>query len=121
MVDQISFGRRLTALAAEREGDVALIFAAGDGTDHPFSWRMLESWANQTARLLGSAGVRAGDTVVVALRNSPEHVAATLGTWKLGASVLPLRADLPAWERDRLLAIAEPAVVVAGLGRPRPW
>ena len=113
MVDEISFGRRLTALADEREGDVALIFAAEDGTDHPFSWRMLESRANQTARLLASAGVQAGDTVVVALRNSPEHVAVTLGTWKLGASVLPLRADLPKWERDRLLAIAEARVVVA--------
>ena len=113
MADEVSYGRRLTALADERDGAVALVFAAGDGTDHPLSWRMLESRANQTARLLASVGVRAGDTVVVGLRNSPEHVAATLGTWKLGVSVLPLRADLPPWERNRLLEIADVRIVVA--------
>jgi bile acid-coenzyme A ligase len=58
--------------------------------------------------------------VVVALRNSPEHLYATFGAWKLGASVLPLRWDLPVWERERLLTIADPTVVIADWEEPAP-
>ena len=61
--------------------------------------------------------------MVVALRNSPEHLFSGFGAWKLGASVLPLRWDLPEWERDRLLAVAEEAngkVVIAGWDNPAP-
>ena len=63
------------------------------------------------------------DVVVVALRNSPEHLFSGFGAWKLGASVLPLRWDLPEWERDRLLAVAREAngkVVVAGWENAAP-
>ena len=63
------------------------------------------------------------DVVVVALRNSPEHLFTGFGAWKLGASVLPLRWDLPEWERDRLLAVAREAngkVVVAGWENATP-
>jgi bile acid-coenzyme A ligase len=41
-------------------------------------------------------------------------VIAALAAWKLGACVLPLRWDLPEWERARLLELARPALVVAG-------
>jgi bile acid-coenzyme A ligase len=51
--------------------------------------------------------------VVVGLPNCPEHLFATLGAWKLGGCVLPLRWDLPAWERERLIEVAEPRVIVA--------
>jgi bile acid-coenzyme A ligase len=112
MSESVSYGRRLTQLAAERGEADALVFAADDGTDRPISWRTLERRANQAARLLAARGAQPGDTVVVALDNSPEHLAATFGAWKLGASVLPLRGDLPAWERERLLEVARPAVVV---------
>ncbi len=46
------------------------------------------------------------------LPNSPEHVFATLASWKLGSCVLPLRFDLPAWERERLIAVAKPSVTI---------
>jgi bile acid-coenzyme A ligase len=48
----------------------------------------------------------------VALRNSPQHVFTTIGAWRLGSGVLPLRWDLPPWERDRLLDLAHPDIVV---------
>ena len=53
------------------------------------------------------------EMTVVALRNSPEHLFATFGAWKLGASVLPLRWDLPVWERNRLLEVAAPGLIVS--------
>ena len=112
MVEDVTFGRRLTQLAAERGDEVAVYFAATDGRDHPIGWNMLERRSNQAAHLFRDANVQPGDVVVVGLPNGPEHLAATFGAWKLGASALPLRADLPVWERDRILSVARPRLVV---------
>ncbi|MGD9796735.1 MAG: class I adenylate-forming enzyme family protein [Acidimicrobiia bacterium] len=109
----IPFGKRLTNLA-ERLGDAtAVVFAAADGSEEVVSWRRLDERANQVARLLAERGIAEGDLLAVGLPNSLEHLYATFGAWKLGASALPLRADLPAWERDRLLAVADPKLVVS--------
>jgi bile acid-coenzyme A ligase len=107
------YGARLSALAADLGDEPALVFAADDGTDRTFSWRALDARSNQVARLLAARGVGQDDVVVVAFRNGPAHVFTTFGAWKLGASVLPLRADLPEWERHRLLAIAGARLVAA--------
>jgi bile acid-coenzyme A ligase len=112
MTDPVSYGRRLTVLAEERGEETAVVFAADDGTDHELSWLELERRSNQTARRLSRAGVSEGDVVVVALRNSEEHLFSTFGVWKLGASVLPLRAELPVWERDRIFEVAAAQVVI---------
>lgn len=64
------------------------------------------------ARLLADHGAGQGSMVAVALPNSPQHMMVTIAAWRLGACVLPLRYDLPDWERTRLLAVAAPSVVV---------
>ncbi len=109
----VPYGRRLTDLARERADDTAVIFVADDGTEVRWSWRQLDERANQMAQLFAARHVDEGDVVVIGLANTPEHVAATFAAWKLGASVLPLRSDLPAWERDRLLGTVEPRLVAA--------
>lgn len=109
----IPYGRRLTHLAEQFGSEVAVVFAAQDGTDHPIAWDHLERRANQVADLLLERGVDEESTVVVGLRNSPEHLYATFGAWKAGASLLPLRYDLPDWERDRILELVGAAVVIA--------
>jgi bile acid-coenzyme A ligase len=112
MTDPVSYGRRLTVLAQERREQTAVVFAADDDTDHELSWMELEWRSNQTARRLSQEGVSEGDVVVVALPNSPEHLFSTFGAWKIGASVLPLRAELPGWERERIFEIASARVVI---------
>lgn len=109
----VSFGRRIQMLAHERPRDVALIFAARDGSERICSWAELERRSRQVAALLEARGVGQGSLVAVALRNSPEHVFSAIAGWKLGATVLPLRWDLPTWERDRLLEVARPAALIA--------
>ena len=52
MAEQLSYGRRLTALATERADDVAVVFAAADGTERTITWAELERRANQVAALL---------------------------------------------------------------------
>jgi bile acid-coenzyme A ligase len=113
MASVVPFGRQL-ALLAERHGDrVAIVHVDPAGMERQISWRELDRRANQVARLLTEHGVTQGGWVVVALPNTPEHFFADLAAWRLGATVLPLRWDLPRWDRDRLLDLARPAAVIA--------
>jgi bile acid-coenzyme A ligase len=109
----VPYGRRLTQLATKNPHGTALVFAARVGHHQTLSWINLESRANQIARLMERSGVADGDVVVVALGNTPDQVAATFAGWKVGASVLPLRKDLPRWERERILGIGVFRLVVA--------
>ena len=111
--DAISYGRRLGDLARERPDALALIFARRDGTERGHTWRELDRASNRLARLFAAHGLRQGDWLVIGLFNRPEHTLATLAGWKLGACVLPLSARLPRAERDGLLALADPALIVA--------
>jgi bile acid-coenzyme A ligase len=113
MGEVVSFGRQLALLAAERGEHTAIVHVGTSGAERTVSWRELDRRSNQVARLLARTGVGQGSIVVVALENSPEHFFADFGAWRLGATVVPLRWDLPRWERDRLLTLAEPAAIVA--------
>jgi bile acid-coenzyme A ligase len=108
----VSFGRRITELAEEHPDAVALIFAPIDGQDVPVTWRELDARSSQVARLLASRGAGLGTMVAVALPNSVDHFYAALGAWKAGAGVIPMRWDVPAWERDRLLETSGVVLVV---------
>ncbi len=110
--EEVSYGRQVTLLAERHPKETAIVHVAPGGSERRVPWGELERRANQVARLLEERGVAQGDTVAVALVNSAEHFFCTLAAWKLGATVLPLRWDLPPWERDRLLDLARPAAVV---------
>jgi len=113
MLDLVSYGRRLTELAQARGDEAAVVSAGADRTETCLTWNELETRANQVGHFLLGQGIGEGDLVIVALRNSTEHLIADFGAWKAGASVLPLRHDLPPWERDRLLDLAAAQAVVA--------
>ena len=108
----IPYGRRLTELAREHGERTALIAATADGSEREYGWATLERRANQVAHRLARAGVAQGDLVALGLPSNPEHVVAVFAAWKLGAVVLPMRPELPGWERDRLLALAAPRLLV---------
>src|SRR5690606_8418059 len=42
-----------------------------------------------------------------------EHYFVTYAVWKLGGQVLPLRAEIPALERDKILELAAPNLVIS--------
>jgi bile acid-coenzyme A ligase len=110
---EVSYGRRLTEIAAERGADVDLFIVGRDGREQGVPWRELEARANQIARAFEARGVTQDSIVAIALPNCIDHIFSTLAIWKLGATLLPLRHDLPQWEMDRMLAMAKPAVVVS--------
>lgn len=109
----MSFGRRLGMLADEHPARAAIIFVPREGEERWVSWHELDRASNRLARLLAARGVDERSTVVVGLPNCPEHYIACFATWKLGAMALALRAALPDRERDALLDLAQPTVVVA--------
>jgi bile acid-coenzyme A ligase len=110
--EPVSYGRRLSQIRAERPDDSAFVFVSQGGEERDVSWRELDEASNRVARLLGDRGIGPGSTVVTALPNSVAHVVAMYGAWKTGACVLPLRWDLPEWERERVLEVARPSLVI---------
>ena len=101
----IPYGQRLTELADVRGDEPAVVVVARDASEVVLSWRRLEGRANQVARSLRDRGVGQSDLVALALPNSTEFLAAVFAAWKLGAVPVPVRWDLPDWERDRLLEV----------------
>jgi len=112
----VSYGRRVSWHAARHPHQAAFVFVGGSG-ERTVTWRELEDASNRAARLLAEEGLGQGSMLAVVAPNSVEHVVATIAGWKLGACVLPLRWDLPAWERERVLEVAAPDVIV---GHPGP-
>ena len=76
----------------------------------------LEARANQLARAYAARGARPGDMVTVALPNGIEFYAATFALWKLGAIPQLISPSLPARERDAILDLAAPALIIGDVG-----
>jgi bile acid-coenzyme A ligase len=72
----------------------------------------LEARANRAARAFADLGVQAGDLVSIALPNGIDFYVATFAAWKLGATPQPLSYRLPDIERNAIIELAAPALVV---------
>ncbi|MEB4210544.1 class I adenylate-forming enzyme family protein [Mycobacterium sp. 94-17] len=110
--DGIPFGIKLRQLAEERRDDPAVTTVALDGNATSLTFGELDARANQWGRTLAATGVQTGSYVALAIPNSHHLVLATLGCWKIGAVPVPMHWDLPEWERERVRAVIDPAVVV---------
>ncbi len=108
----VPYGTRLTQLAAERSDDVAVTTVAPDASERTLTLGRLESEANRWGRQLAASGATVGSYVALVIPNSIELVVAAYGCWKIGAVPIPVRWDLPDWERSRLVAAITPTVVI---------
>jgi bile acid-coenzyme A ligase len=107
----VSIARRIRQLAAEDTGDdVAYRHIGLDGSEPGFGWPALDRRSGQVAAALAARGLRQGDLIAVALRNSPEFIFSTLAAWKLGAVPVPVRWDIPEWELGRLREVVNAKV-----------
>jgi bile acid-coenzyme A ligase len=104
----VSYARRCADLAAAHPDRVALRVAARDGSVTTLTWQELEARSNQAARALQERGLGLGDRIALGLPNSVELVLAVLGSWKVGATPIVLRWDLPEWEQARVLEVIDP-------------
>ncbi|MDX6741495.1 class I adenylate-forming enzyme family protein [Actinocorallia sp. A-T 12471] len=113
-VEGVPFGVRLRELADAEPEALALVVVDAGGAFRSLTRRAVDEGANRWCRALGLRGAGAGDRVALAVPNSVDLVLAALGVWKAGAVPVPVRWDLPDWERGRVLAAIDPAVVVDG-------
>lgn len=104
---QMSYGRALGWLAEEAPDRVALIHE-----NQRWTRSQLDGLANQMARAYAELGVGKGDLVTIALPNGVEFLAATLAVWKLGASPQPISARLPEKERQAIIELAQPKLIL---------
>ncbi|ROO85193.1 bile acid-coenzyme A ligase [Actinocorallia herbida] len=108
-----SFGAQLADLAARRPDDVVLRFAAPGGAETALTAGGAHRRASQIAVALDARGLRRGDRLSLALRNTPEFVLSVLAAWRLGAVPVPMRWDLPDWELSRVRAVVRAKVHLA--------
>ena len=112
----VPYGTQIRRTAEAHAGEVAIIFAAEDGSEREVTWDELDQRSTQLAHVLKDRGLSKGDVLAVCLRNSPEHLMACFASWKVGAVVVPMRWDLPEWERARVLATMKPDLLIDAEG-----
>jgi bile acid-coenzyme A ligase len=110
--DGVPFGVQLQRRACADPDGIGLVTVAPDGSESSLTWHQLDRRANQRGRVMADAGVRVGALVALALPNSEDLVLSILGCWKIGAVPIPIRWDIPDWERSRLLDVIDAALVV---------
>ena len=102
-----SYGRAL-ARTASRQPDAIALHYEGEAT----TYRRLEENSNRLARAYAELGVGEGDFVTISLPNGREIVESFFACWKLGATPQPVSARLPDAERDAIVELADPSLVV---------
>jgi bile acid-coenzyme A ligase len=105
----MSYGRAYGWLAEQDPNREAIVFQ-----DESISRGELEKRSNRLARVYQDLGVEAGDLVTIALPNCSEFFTVCLATWKLGATPQPVSYRLPEVERDAIVELANPALLVGG-------
>lgn len=85
---------------------------AVDHHGEQLTWKQLEASSNQLARAYEAMGVSEGDFVTIALPNGVEYFQATVAVWKLGATPQPVSSRLPKFERDQIIELGKPTLVV---------
>jgi len=108
----VPFGAQIHRVAQAGPERVAIVFAAQDGSERTVTFGELDERSTQLARVLSARGLTVGDHMAISLPNSPEHIVATFAGWKVGAVVVPMRWNLPEWERDRVLAVIGPRLTI---------
>ncbi len=76
------------------------------------SWAEFEARTNRLARAYQELGVRQDDFVTISLPNGIEFFEACFAVWKAGATPQPISARLPKLERDQIVEIGAPSLVV---------
>ncbi len=103
----ISLSRIVAHWAAIQPDRVAI-----DHEGASVTWAELEERTNRLARAYEALGVGKDQFVTIALPNGIEFIEACFATWKLGATPQPISSKLPKLERDQIVELGKPALVV---------
>lgn len=103
----ISLSRVLAYWAGVQPERVAI-----DHEGKALTWAQLEARTNRLARAYADLGVGQDDFVTIGLPNGIAFFEACFAAWKLGATPQPISAKLPKLERDQIVELGKPALVV---------
>jgi bile acid-coenzyme A ligase len=103
----MSIGRMVHLLAEKDPDRPAVTHEASTITR-----RQLDLSTNRLARVYRDLGVEQDDFVTIALPNGIAFYEAAIAIWKLGATPQPVSARLPFLERDAIIELADPSLVV---------
>ena len=104
---RLSIGRALQWWAEKDGGRPALSCEQRSITRREFVQE-----CNGLSRAFQALGVKQGDFVVVSLPNSIELIEAAVAATQLGAVVMPISSRLPPAERDPVIELVKPALIV---------
>lgn len=104
---EVPIGRAIGLLAEKDPGRPAI---SHEGTS--INRRDLDSSTNRLARAYSSMGVKQNDLVTIALPNGIEFFKACIAAWKLGATPQPVSSRAPLQERQTIVDLADPPIVV---------
>ncbi|WP_281347136.1 non-ribosomal peptide synthetase [Tritonibacter litoralis] len=100
--------------------DAPAITDLSDNRNGSLSYQQLDHKANGLAQSLQDHGVRAGDTVAIALARSPDFVWAMLAVLKLNAAFVPVDPSYPKAHQDHMITDSQARVVIANPGYAVP-
>ncbi len=106
--DAVESGMTLAWHARERGNRQAVVSHFGERT-----WAKLNANANRLAHAMRAAGIKAGDTIAVALRNRPEFIEAFAASDRCGLRFTPINFHLKADEIGYILDNCEARVFLA--------
>ena len=107
MAQSTTLAEHFAALAAA-DPDAPAISCAGASLTR----RQLEQRTNRLARAYQHLGVTPDSFVTIGLPNTVEFLEAAIAAWKCGATPQPVSYRLPARERQAIIELAEPSLVV---------
>mmetsp|Transcript_56805 Transcript_56805/g.133397 ORF Transcript_56805/g.133397 Transcript_56805/m.133397 type:complete len:977 (-) Transcript_56805:111-3041(-) len=109
----MTMGRALGAVAAWKQTDVALTVTARNvETPLCLTFKDLELVSNRLARAYSFFKVQRNDFVTIALPTGAEFIQVSFACWKLGATPNNVGANLTFRERDEIVRLANPRLVV---------
>ena len=99
--------RTMARLAGDNPDVVAIVHR-----DRSISRSELEERSNRLARVMAERGLRFGEYAVIGLPNGIDFYVAFFAILKVGAVPLPLSARLPRVERQGIVDLAQPGILV---------
>ncbi len=113
LCDSLTMLPRIAHGAARRFGEATAYVAPSGWT---LSYEELDHRSDRVAAGFRHRGVRIGDVVALVLPPGPEYLVAYIAAAKVGAVTAGVNHRLTPTERDAILAIADPALVLARPG-----
>jgi bile acid-coenzyme A ligase len=104
-----TFAEQIEAHAIERASEPAVTCGA-----ETITWHELVDGSARMAGHFQEMGARPGSMVMIALPNSCALVQAAVAAWWIGATPAPISVKLPLAERQAIISLASPSVIVGG-------